>query len=302
MPRHPCCTSSARGRAHRVWSADGVDLAVDESTFRAEPPLPGCPDCGAVARPNVLMFGDWHWVSRRTSAQEDRFRRWLDDVGDALTVVELGAGTAVPTVRLTSEHLARRPGSRLVRINPRDTGVPPGAISLPTGALWAIEAIEAATAARGGARAMGRGGRSPEPAGGGRSAVVAVGILLSRLAGFARQRAVAHYFGTGPYADVLSFALRAPNLLQNLLGEGTLSASFIPIYSRMLEEGREKEAGRFAGAIFGLLLALAGGLALLGVLLAEPFVAVLAAGFLSDARARSTASRWRSTRCASLSR
>lgn len=115
-----------------------------------------------------------------------------------------------------------------------------------------------------------------------RSAVVAVGIFLSRLMGFVRQRAVAHYFGTSPWADVFVFALRAPNALQNLLGEGTLSASFIPVYSRMLEEGRREEAGRFAGAIFGLLLALAGGLALVGVLLAEPIVAVLASGFLAE--------------------
>ncbi len=118
--------------------------------------------------------------------------------------------------------------------------------------------------------------------GGGRSGIVAAGILVSRLAGFARQRAVAYFFGTGAYADVLSCALRAPNLLQNLLGEGTLSASFIPIYARMLEEGREEEAGRFAGAIFGLLVAVAGGLALLGVVFAKPLVAVLAAGFVSD--------------------
>jgi len=117
---------------------------------------------------------------------------------------------------------------------------------------------------------------------GGRSAVVAAGILISRLAGFARQRAVAYFFGTGPHADVFTFALRAPNILQNLLGEGTLSASFIPAYSRMLEEGREEEAGRLAGAIFGLLLAVAAGLALLGVIFAEPIVAVLAAGFLRE--------------------
>lgn len=117
---------------------------------------------------------------------------------------------------------------------------------------------------------------------GGRSAVVAAGILISRLAGFARQRTVAYFFGIGPHADVFSFALRAPNILQNLLGEGTLSASFIPVYSRMLEEGRDEEAGRLAGAIFGLLLSLAAGLALLGVLFAKPIVAVLAAGFLEE--------------------
>lgn len=118
--------------------------------------------------------------------------------------------------------------------------------------------------------------------GGGRSVVVAAGILISRLAGFVRQRAVAHFFGTGPHADVFAFALRAPNMLQNLLGEGTLSASFIPVYSRMLAEGRREEAGRLAGAVFGLLLAVAAGLALLGVALAEPIVAILAAGFLEE--------------------
>lgn len=124
--------------------------------------------------------------------------------------------------------------------------------------------------------------RPEDPPRGNRSAVVALGIFLSRVMGFVRQRAVAHYFGTSPWADVLVFALRAPNVLQNLLGEGTLSASFIPIYSRMLEEGRREEAGRFAGAIFGLLLALAAGLALVGVLLAEPIVAILASGFLAE--------------------
>jgi putative peptidoglycan lipid II flippase len=112
---------------------------------------------------------------------------------------------------------------------------------------------------------------------------VAAGILCSRVAGFLRDRAVAYYFGVGPHADVFRTALRGPNILQNLLGEGTISASFIPIYSRLLAEHREEEAGRFAGAIFGLLLASAGALALAGVLLARPIVAVLAPGFLGDA-------------------
>jgi len=112
--------------------------------------------------------------------------------------------------------------------------------------------------------------------------VVAAGILLSRVMGLVRQRAVAHYLGTSPWADVFTFALRAPNALQNLLGEGTLSASFIPVYSRMLEEGRREDAGRLAGAVFGLLLALAAGLALIGVLLAEPIVTVLGSGFLEE--------------------
>jgi putative peptidoglycan lipid II flippase len=129
----------------------------------------------------------------------------------------------------------------------------------------------------------GTAGSDGARSGGNRSKTVALGIFLSRIMGFVRQRAVAHYFGTSAWSDVFLFALRAPNFLQNLLGEGTLSASFIPIYSRMLEEGREKEAGRFAGAIFGLLLALTALLTVVGILFAEPLVTVLASGFRADA-------------------
>ncbi|PSQ69424.1 MAG: murein biosynthesis integral membrane protein MurJ [Bacteroidetes bacterium QH_2_64_26] len=112
---------------------------------------------------------------------------------------------------------------------------------------------------------------------------VAGGILLSRLFGLLRERTVAYFFGVGAHADVLQVAFKSPNLLQNLLGEGTISAAFIPIYSRLIEEERYAAAGRFAGAIFGLLLAAAGGVALLGVVFAEPIVTVLAPGFLDDA-------------------
>jgi putative peptidoglycan lipid II flippase len=112
---------------------------------------------------------------------------------------------------------------------------------------------------------------------------VFAGILSSRLLGFVRQALYAHFLGVSPHADVLETAFRGPNLLQNLLGEGTISASFIPIYSRLLAEGRDKDAGRFAGAIFGLLLALVAVLVVVGVLFAEPIVAVLAPGFLADA-------------------
>lgn len=120
------------------------------------------------------------------------------------------------------------------------------------------------------------------PQGSSRSKAVAVGILASRVAGLVRERALASLLGVGPHADVLRFALRAPNVLQNLLGEGTLSASFIPVYSRLVDQGRHDDARRLAGAVFGLLLALAGGLALLGLLFAEPLVAILASGFLAD--------------------
>lgn len=104
---------------------------------------------------------------------------------------------------------------------------------------------------------------------------VGLGILLSRLSGIFRDAAVAYYLGSGRRAEIFFAGLRAPNLLQNLLGEGSLSASFIPVYARFLEEGREEEAGRFAGAALGLLAAVAYGAALLGVALAPLLAAVL---------------------------
>ena len=112
---------------------------------------------------------------------------------------------------------------------------------------------------------------------------VALGILLSKLGGLAREMFLARYFGVGPHADVLRSAFRAPNVLQNLLGEQTLSAAFIPFYSRMLAEGRRQEAGRFAGAVFGLLAATVSALVIACVLLAPAIVSVLAAGFRGDA-------------------
>jgi putative peptidoglycan lipid II flippase len=121
------------------------------------------------------------------------------------------------------------------------------------------------------------------PSSGRRALRVALGILSSRLLGFVRDRLVAHFFGVGAHADVFRTALRGPNLLQNLLGEGTISATFIPVYSRLLRQGREEDAGRLAGAVFGLLVAAAAGLTLIGAVLARPIVAVLAPGFLGDA-------------------
>jgi putative peptidoglycan lipid II flippase len=103
---------------------------------------------------------------------------------------------------------------------------------------------------------------------------VGAGIFLSRVFGFVRERVFAHWFGAGEYADAWRAALRLPNVLQNLLGEGTLSASLIPVYAELLEQGREEEAGRFAGAALGILTAVAAGLALGGILLAPLLVRV----------------------------
>ncbi len=114
--------------------------------------------------------------------------------------------------------------------------------------------------------------------------LVAAGILLSRLFGLVRQRVSAHYLGSGDAADALAAAFRIPNLLQNLLGEGALSASFIPAYSRLIAEGRHEDAGRLAGAVLGLLALLVSVVVAVGVLGAPWLVAVLAPGFAGETR------------------
>jgi len=104
---------------------------------------------------------------------------------------------------------------------------------------------------------------------------VGAGIFTSRVSGFVREAALAYFFGSSAVADVWRAALRTPNVLQNLLGEGTLSASFIPVYAEFLEQGREEDAGRFAGAVLGILTVVAGGLALLGMAVAPFLVRLL---------------------------
>jgi len=130
-----------------VRDAAPLRVVVDAEFLAAEP-LPRCPACGALARPNVLMFGDGAWVSARTDAQEARYERWLATLPDdgSLAVVELGAGTAVPTVRLTGELLQRRKGATLIRINVREPEGPPGTIGLAAGAAETLAAIDACLA------------------------------------------------------------------------------------------------------------------------------------------------------------
>ena len=122
-----------------------------------------------------------------------------------------------------------------------------------------------------------------QPAGGSSlrrsSSLVAAGILLSRTAGLLREAVMARLLGVGVGTDAFRAALRIPNVLQNLLGEGVLSASFIPVYSGMLARGQEEDAGRLAGAIAGLLIALTSLIVLVGVVFAGPLVRVIAFGF-----------------------
>jgi putative peptidoglycan lipid II flippase len=110
------------------------------------------------------------------------------------------------------------------------------------------------------------------------AARVAAGILVTRVLGYVRERVFAHYFGNGAAADAFRAALRIPNALRNLLGEGTLSASFIPVYAALNEQ--KKDAARaLAGAILGLLLLASGVLAVIGVVFAPTITAFVAQGF-----------------------
>ena len=114
------------------------------------------------------------------------------------------------------------------------------------------------------------------------AAMVAAGILLSRILGLVRQRALAHFLGNSSVADAFTAAFRIPNLLQNLFGEGALSASFIPVYAGLLADDDRAEADRVAGAIGALLALVVAGIVVLGVLTSPFLVTVIAPGFSGD--------------------
>lgn len=107
---------------------------------------------------------------------------------------------------------------------------------------------------------------------------MAAGILVTRVLGYVRERVFAHYFGNGAVADAFRAALRIPNALRNLLGEGTLSASFIPVYAGLNEQNKPA-ARALAGAVLGLLLLASGVLAVIGIAFAPAITAVVAQGF-----------------------
>lgn len=106
---------------------------------------------------------------------------------------------------------------------------------------------------------------------------------MSRVTGFARDVAIGAFFGTGLAASAYNAALRIPNLVRNLLGEGTLSASFVPVYSALLGEGDRDRAGRLAGGVLGVVVATAGVLSALGVLLAPLLTTLLVPGWGAEA-------------------
>jgi NAD-dependent SIR2 family protein deacetylase len=125
-----------------VWRQDNLDLSVDEGTLRASTPFPACPSCGSIARPNILMFGDWGWDSFRTEEQRGHFMDWVQNTRNCRTVtVEIGAGVTIPSVRNICEQLADETNGTLIRINPRDPQGTANTISIPLGGLEALRQI-----------------------------------------------------------------------------------------------------------------------------------------------------------------
>src|ERR1700730_9685500 len=126
--------------------------------------------------------------------------------------------------------------------------------------------------------------RAPEASTGRSAFLVGAGILISRIVGLIRQRIFAHYFGTSAAGDAFSAAFRIPNFLQNVFGEGALSASFIPVYSKLLAQDNEEEASHVASAILALLALVTSTIVLVGVLFTPYFIDVIAWGFEGEKR------------------
>lgn len=122
-----------------IWSADDIQVEVDEEQLLAAKPLPM--KNGQILRPNILMFGDWSWIDDRTEQQTVRLQTWLNSVNlDETVIIEMGAGTAIPSVRRFSERCERL-GATLIRINPREAFGTEYTVSIAMGAKEALEKI-----------------------------------------------------------------------------------------------------------------------------------------------------------------
>ena len=136
------------GCSEDIWPADAFAPVVNETSCLLLNELPRCPHCGSLARPNVLMFGDFEWQGHRQAGQSHALGRWLSTVSRPV-VVEIGAGTAIPSVRHFSHRVIHEHGGRVVRINPREFSVPtPFDVGIPAGSLDALRAIDAALTER----------------------------------------------------------------------------------------------------------------------------------------------------------
>lgn len=129
-----------------IWKADNLNIKINKKLFEAQEPLPKCPKCGAIARPNILMFGDWAWLSQRAEKQNENFYFWQQNIkknNAKPVIIEIGAGRAVPTVRMKSRRLAEEFDATLIRVNPRDFQISDNinGIEISTGALEAIDGM-----------------------------------------------------------------------------------------------------------------------------------------------------------------
>ena len=130
----PCCEV--------IWAADELMPQVDAEECLLLNSLPKCPRCGGLARPNILMFGDSEWIEQRQIEQQQALESWLSVIRRPV-IVEIGAGTAIPSVRHFSQRILREFGGRMIRINPRAFDVPsPLDIGLASGSASALIAID----------------------------------------------------------------------------------------------------------------------------------------------------------------
>ena len=130
----------AKPCSRTIWSSEGVVVEVDVQNCLFLGNLPACIECGHLARPNILMFNDWQWVSDLTDLQMSRLNKWYKKIKN-LVVIELGAGTSVPSVRRVCEATK----APFIRINPMEPEVPHKTdIGLPLNALDALQKIQAA--------------------------------------------------------------------------------------------------------------------------------------------------------------
>lgn len=138
---HLQCTADCR---QALWPATDFEPEIDSDNCRLTSDLPHCPHCGALARPNILMFGDRGWQDRRTALQFQRLQHWLAGL-ERPVCIEIGAGTHIPTVR----HFSETHGGRLIRINPSEPEIPDpdSGIGLPWGGLAGLECLQQALAA-----------------------------------------------------------------------------------------------------------------------------------------------------------
>jgi NAD-dependent SIR2 family protein deacetylase len=138
-----CISPACNGN---IWRADSFRPQIDESRCRLINSPPTCPNCGGVARPNILMFNDWDWIDDMMSIQRERQRKWQRDI-ERLVTIELGAGSAIPTVRRFGESM----NGPLIRINPTDEQIATNqaGVAIRLGALDGLNGIAGALIERG---------------------------------------------------------------------------------------------------------------------------------------------------------